>query len=127
MDKVDLNFLSMNKNAISILKNNLNKINWITILYNSNASEIVEQNIHMIQLESININIKKININIYLLLCKYNLVKIDYEYLSNKREIFELDYLKIKQNNTLFESIVQKTDHPRKILKNRMKYNFTDI
>ena len=45
MDKVDWDYLSGNKNAISILENNLDKVKWLYLSLNINAISILEKNL----------------------------------------------------------------------------------
>ena len=66
--------LSMNPNAIHILENNLDKVDWDELSINPNAIHIIENNLY----------------------------KVDWEWLSSNPNIFEYDYKEIK--NTLYDS-----------------------
>ena len=55
-------------------------------------------------------------------------VKIHWYYLSMNPSIFEIDYLKIKENNILFQELVEKVFHPKNVtmIYHKYKYDILD-
>lgn len=86
MDKIDWTMLSMNPNAISILENNQDKIDWEYLAYNINAINLLKNNINKIDWFVISQNENAIDI------IKDNLNKIDIVSLcdNTNKEVFEI-------------------------------------
>ena len=83
-------YISINPNAIDYLKKNPHLINWITLSSNSNAIEILEN----------------------------NLDEIDENSIFRNSSIFTYDYKKIKENKKeLNEEIIIKALHPKRMLR----------
>ena len=70
INKINWNNLSLNPNAIELLKENKNKINWNYLSLNENAIELLKENQD----------------------------KIDWWYFSQNSNIFTYDYKLIKEN-----------------------------
>ena len=80
-----------NKNAINLLEQNQDKINWMMLSYNKNAMHILEKNKH----------------------------KIDLNVLCHNPSIFTYDYQKMKNNCNIFkEELIAYVFHPSRLFKN---------
>jgi hypothetical protein len=84
--------LSVNSNAIELLKENQDKINWNSLSKNPNAIELLKEN-----QDKINWNLLSKNPNAIELL-KENQNKINWILLSKNPNIITYDYKKIKEN-----------------------------
>ena len=67
LDEVDWYYLSGNPNAIHILEKNLDKVNWYSLSENPNAIHILEQNLDRVDWDGLSTNPNAIH-----LLCKLN-------------------------------------------------------
>ena len=72
--------LSANPNAISILENNIDKIDWYQLCKNPNAISILEH------------NVKKINWDA--LSCNPGINKLNYQWLKERMDIIREDLMK---------------------------------
>ena len=96
-DWIDINklywdLLSLNTNAIELLKKNKNKINWINLSSNPNAIELLKENQN----------------------------KIDWVLFSQNPNIFTYDYKKMKEtikNSGIVEELMAYIFHPRNMNK----------
>ena len=92
--KINWNGLSLNPNAIELLKENKNKINWTYLSKNPNAIELLKKNKN----------------------------KINWNYFSRNPNIFTYDYKKIKENmknSGIAEELMAYIFHPKNM--NRWK------
>jgi hypothetical protein len=106
--------LSLNPNAISILKENPHKIDWIVFSGNENAFPILKENPDKIDwyFLSENPNLDAIE------LLKENQDKINWDNFSANPSIFTYDYDLIKENfKELGEEIIMKALHPKRLLR----------
>ena len=134
INNLDLYYLSINPNAIDLLKENKNYINWSALSYNINAIEILKENLHKINwfylssnpnvIEILKDNLDKINWDI--LSCNPNAIdilkenpnKINWVLLSSNPSIFTYDYNYMKKSFIdLKEEIIAKALHPKIIFK----------
>jgi len=114
--------LSINKNAIELLKANPDKINWKYLSRNENAIELLKENKHNIYWEYISDNENAIE----LLIDNQN--KIDWDMFSLNWSIFTYDYEKIKKNfEVLGEEIIAKALHPKRIFRLIQEYGEDEI
>ncbi len=81
LDKVDWSELSKNPNAINIIEKNLDKVDWYYLSINPNAKHIIENNLDKIEKYWTIMSLKSNNIE----LLEKNLDKIDWEHLSLNR------------------------------------------
>ena len=111
-NRINWYILSFNENAIHLLKD-YDKINWSFLSKNKNAIELLEAN-----LDKINWNYLSMNKNAIHLL-KENQDKIDWHNLSLNPSIFELDYEKMKENNQeMYEDLIKEVMKPSRVFKN---------
>ena len=102
--------LSRNTNAIHLLENNMDKINWSELSRNTNAIHLLENNINRINWFKLSGNSNAIHI------LEKNMDKIFWNILSRNPSIFELDYNKIRiRMDIIKEEMMQKVFHPRNI------------
>ena len=95
-DKINWSYLSDNPNAIHLLDKNPNKISWKELLYNPSAMHLLEQNPD----------------------------KINWDGLSFNPEIFEIDYTKLKERIEPFkEELIQKCTHHNRLERYLNDYN----
>ena len=91
-NKIVWNGLSQNPNAIDLLKENPDKIDWQMLSFNPNAEAIA--------------------------LLKENPDEIDWNCLSSNPNIFTYDYEKMRENMLLFkEDLMKERFHPRNLRK----------
>ena len=84
-------YLSNNKNAIRLLEQNLENIDWTYLSKNENAINLLEKNKD----------------------------KINWNELSANPSIFELDYEKMKENNQdMYEELIKEVMKPSRVFKN---------
>ena len=91
-DKLNFQLLSLNENAIEILKDNIDKIDWKNLSLNINAIELLKDNIDKIDWNNLSLNINAIE------LLKDNIDKINYENLALNVNAIELLKTYIKSN-----------------------------
>jgi hypothetical protein len=102
--------LSENPNAIHLLKESMDKIDWDWLLTNPNAIHLLECNPEKIDWFWLSINPNAIH------LLKENMDKIDWYFISTNPAIFELDYNAIKERCYLYkEELIIKAIHPSRI------------
>ena len=102
----------MNINAINIIKNNLDKINWDIFIYTTSYTNIILQNINNIS------NWNFILSNEFAIdIIENNLDKFtELELFSLNKNIFTYDYKKIKQaKSCITEGLAMYFLHPNKI------------
>ena len=89
LDSKCWSLLSINQNAIHILENNVEKVNWDALLYNQNAGHLLDQ--------------------------RQNIETIDWETFSANPAMFEVDYnyLKQRMKNTFAEELIANRFHPK--------------
>jgi len=83
--------LSRNPNAIHLLEQNLDKIDWEWLSDNPNAIHLLEQNLDKVDWELLSDNPNAIH------LLEQNLDKVDWGILSSNPDIFEYDYEAMKK------------------------------
>jgi len=113
----DWSYISKNEKAISILQDNLDKVEWGSFSSNPSAINIL---LHIIKEEKeYNKKVKnqeEINTKDYKYFDYFN--KIDYGGLSRNPEIFELDKKGLKERCDIYrEELMKKTMHPLRIQK----------
>jgi hypothetical protein len=111
--KIDWYELSLNPNAIELLKENQDKIYWNILSANPNAIELLEAN-----QDKINWYILSANPNAIELL-EANQDKINWFRLFKNRAIFELDYEAMKiANQLIYEELLKEVMKPSRVFKN---------
>jgi hypothetical protein len=101
--------LSENPNAIPILQNNLDKVDWYYLSGNPNAIHLLRTNLHKVYCDMLSKNQNALDL------------------------LFNYDYEAMKQNNKDFcEELVQKVFNPERLLSLCKTYNidwmdYTDI
>ncbi len=106
--------LSSNPNAIELLKENKEKINWCYLSLNPNAIEILKENKNKIYWELLSNNPNAIE------LLKENQNKIDWWYFSRNPNIFTYDYKKMKEkmkNSGIAEELMAFIFNPKNMNK----------
>jgi len=90
-EKIDWYNLSLNSNAIDLLKKNPDKIDWYSLSGNKNAIELFKENLNHIL----------------------------WSELSRNPSIFELDYEAMKKNNqAIYEELIKEVMKPSRVFKN---------
>jgi len=122
-DNIDWFYLSGNPNAIPILKKNLDKVNWHILSHNKNAIPILEKNPDNIDWYWLSRNTNPDIISIL----EKNLDKLNWHELSANpnamRLIAKLDYKKMKTDNIEFKKeLIQYTMHPRYVIPMAKRY-----
>jgi hypothetical protein len=113
-DKINWDNLSKNANAIELLKENQDKINWNHLSRNENAMELLKENQDKINWDYLSRNENAIE------LLKENQDKINWEYLSENTNIFTYDYKSIKEkikNSGIAEELMSVIFHPKNMNK----------
>ena len=122
IDKLNWDLLSLNPNAIELLKENPDKINWDWLSYNPNAIELLNENPEKINWDFICSNPNAMKI------IKNNAEKINWFYLSSNPSIFIYDYEKIRKNfEELGEEIIAKALHPKRIFRLIEEYGEDEV
>ena len=101
---------------VSILKKNLNEINWVYLCENENPEviPILLENPDKIEWYSLSKNPNAIK------LLEENQDKINWSYLSKNSAIFELDYEKMTENNLdFYEDLIKEVMKPSRVFKER--------
>jgi hypothetical protein len=118
LDKLNWALLSKNPAAIPLLEKNKDKIDWYWLSGNPNAISLLEKNKDKINFNFISSNPNAINI------LEQNLDKIDklYFWLSSNPAIFEIDYLKMakmasEKTRIIFKELMKIVLHPMRIEK----------
>ncbi len=148
---INWDFLSKNPNAIHILENNLDKVNWINLCFNSNprsinileskldifyndiwfwntlcnnlnAINILENNLYRINFSTLSLNPNAINI------LEKNMDKINLFYLSRNPNaihlLFKLDYGTMRNNMIEFnKELTRYVLNPKRLLNISKIYN----
>ena len=97
MIKINWDNLSLNINAIELLKNNQDKINWDNLSLNINAMNIL----------------------------KNNQDKINWLHISSNPSIFNYDYEKIRKLCDVYkEELIQKVFHPKRFERYLKEFNY---
>ena len=111
-DKICWLYLSRNSNAIELLKENPDKINWSALSYNPNAIELLKTNPKKIDLYWLSQNSNAIE------LLREFPFNINWIYLFKNPNIFTYDYDKMRENMLLFkEDLMKERFHPRNLRK----------
>jgi len=147
-DKLNWNFLSLNPNAIELLKENPDKINWYRLCLNENPNviKILKENKDKIDWCCLSENPNPKLIELFqenpseikwtylcknpnaIELLKENRDKINWYYLSENPSIFTYDYETIKnKNKDLNEAVVFKALHPKRMLRLMEEYGEDEI
>ena len=124
LDKVDWDMLSSNPNAIHIIENNLDKVDWYALSMNTNAIHILEKNLDKVKWNWLSRNPNAIHI------LENNLDKVDWDLLSRNPNIFEYDYKEIKDTmyakDGFVEELMINRFHPNNMSKWH-SWGFDDI
>ena len=108
--RIDWDFLSGNRAAIDLLKQNPEKINWYFLSTNPMAIDLLEKNQDNIDWGMLSGNLSAIN------LLEKNQDKIYWNYLSENSMIFKLDGPAMrKQMQPLAEELIAAVLHPRRV------------
>ncbi len=116
INKINWCGLSLNPNAIELLKKNKDKINWNCLSRNINAIELLKENQNKINWFNLSKNPNAIS------LLKKNQDKIYWVEFSKNPNIFTYDYERIKEtmkNSGIVEELMSVIFHP----KNMNKWN----
>ncbi len=97
IDKVYWSYLCVNKNAIHLLEQNLDKVNYEWLCENPNAIHLLEQNLDKVIWDELSRNPNAIHI------LEQNLDKVNWLWLCGNTSIFTYDHEEIKQAK-LFET-----------------------
>ena len=92
INKINLYNLSLNPNAIELLKENQDKIDWDFLSFNTNAIEMLKENQDKINWYYLSANSNAIE------LLKENQNKINWCYFSKNENIMTYDYKQMKEN-----------------------------
>jgi hypothetical protein len=105
--------LSANPNAIHLLEQNPEKINWYLLSSNPNAIHLLEQNQDKINWWNLSANPKAIH------LLERNQEKIYLPLFSNNQSICEPDYLAMSIDRTciIYQELMEKALHPLRVMK----------
>ena len=105
--------LSQNENAIHLLKQNQDKIDWDNLSCNDNAIHLLEQNQDKIDWNCLSYNPNAIH------LLEQNQNKINWSKLSTNPSIFKYNYkeLKLRMKETIAEDLMKNRFHPKYINK----------
>jgi len=111
--------LSENINALCILEEYPEKINWFRLSSNPNAIHILEKNLDKVDWRNLSRNHRAIE------LLEQNQDKIDWDKLVYNNSILVYDYDAMKQATSVFhEELIQKVLHPRRLMKYLKEYNY---
>ena len=104
-----------NPNAIHLLEQNLNKVNWDWLSRNPNAIHILEQNLNKLNWYWLSKNPNAIHI------LEQNLDKVKLSWLSDNPNIFIYDYKAMKDrmfgNGGIKEDLMKNRFHPQNLYK----------
>ena len=107
-EKINYVCLSSNPNAIHLLEQNMDKIDWSMLSMNPNAIHILEQNIDKIDWYRLSLNQNTIH------LLEKNIDKIVWHMLSENPSIFEYDWVAMRNRMKLIEEeLVANRFHPK--------------
>ena len=122
IDNLDLYYLSLNPNAIDLLKENKKYINWSALSYNKNAIDLLKDNLDKINWDYLSANSNAIE------LLRENQDKINWILFSLNPSIFTYDYNYMKNSNIdLKEEIIAKALHPKRIFRLIEEYGEEEI
>jgi hypothetical protein len=111
-DEIEWDLLSGNPNVIHLLEQNPDKINWCCLSSNPNAIHLLEQNPDKIDWYWLSTNPNAIH------LLEQNPDKIDWGGLSANPSIFELDYNALKERCSIYKwELLEITLQPSRIEK----------
>ena len=117
---INLEWLSGNENAIDLLEENLDKINWSYLSLNKNAMELLLKNPERIDWTELSQNPSAIG------LLEMNLDKVDWKWVSINPAIFTYDYSSMyKRCNIYREELMKTRFHPKNFSK-FMDWGFID-
>ncbi len=124
-EKLNWKLLSGNPFAIELLRENPEKIDWELLSRNPNAIDLLREEPDMIEWYYLSMNINAIEI---LKEIQEISDEISWWFLSANPHIFVIDYEKIKdKNKELNEQIIQKSLHPKRMLRLMEEYGEDDI
>ena len=121
IEKLDWDMLSINPNAIELLKENPNKINWKYLSMNPSAIELLKENKDKIYWYNLSSNPNAIE------LLKENKDKINYRKLVFNENAIELIKDKIKEEQKLTEEEYNNLDYTNKICFDNLSSNTNAI
>ena len=121
IEKLDWDMLSINPNAINLLKENPNKINWKYLSMNPSAIELLKENKDKIYWYNLSSNPNAIE------LLKENKDKINYRKLVFNENAIELIKDKIKEEQKLTEEEYNNLDYTNKICFDNLSTNTNAI
>ena len=102
--------MSENPEAIEILKQYPDRINWHILSSNPAAIEMLKENPHKINWRMLSRNVEAID------MLKANPDKIDWRMISSNPNIFVYDYEKIAKRLWVFnEELIAKAWHPKRV------------
>ena len=111
-DLIDWSMLSRNHNIIKFTKKNINKIDWFNLSSNKNAISILKEHPEFINWQQLSRNKNAIE------LLKENPEKIRWKYFSTNPTIFTYDYEEMRNSNLdLKEEIIAAALNPKRIFK----------
>ena len=111
-DKIDWNWLSLNPNAIYLLEQNQDKIDWEGLSMNPKAIHLLEQNPDKISWGHLSGNPNGKH------LLEKNQDKINCMEIASNPFIFEIDYQALQQRIEPFkEELIQKCFHPDRLIR----------
>jgi hypothetical protein len=123
-DLIDWFELSANPNAISLLKSNINEINWYKLPENPNpnAIDFIKEHLDKIDWYYLSSNPNAIS------LLEKNFDKIDWDLLMTNPAIFTYDYKMMKEiKSDLNEEVIAKALHPKRMLRLMNEYGEDEI
>ena len=113
----------MNLNAIELLRENPDKINWGWLSGNPNAIELLREKPYKIYWDWLSINPNKINWS--MLSQNPNGIELLRENLDKNMSILTYDYAAMKQTTSLFkEELIAKVFHPMRFERYLTNYCF---
>ncbi len=102
--------MAHNKEAIHLLKENQQKIDWIMLSCNENAMDLIMENMDKINFALLSANKNSISV------LKKHMSKISWDILGENENIFVYDYEKMKARLAIFkEELLEVVFHPDRI------------
>ena len=114
INKIEWDYLSLNENAIELLKENQDKIYWNFLSLNINVIELLKENQNKINWDILSSNSSAMS------LLKENQDKINWYNFSKNPNIFVYDYKKMKENiknSGIVEELMAFIFHPKNMKK----------